>query len=230
MKDLKNYKLSFIFNIIIVIFTVIAIIMMFTGFNLLTYGIKSNIILESSKLGMFKFFTVDSNLLMGIAALIFAINEYGVIKGRRKSISKNVFTLKYIATCAVSLTFFVVFTYLGPINVNGPITGIILMLQNSNLFFHLLIPVLSIITFVSFERSDYLKYRYTFLGVIPMLFYSIFYMSNVFLHIENGLVSPRYDFYYFVQNGIWTTIFVAPFILLINYGLCALLWRANKRG
>lgn len=73
----RKLKISLVLNIIIVLFTVIAIIMMFTGFGF-TNGEEP--VLETTKLGMFKFFTVDSNLLMGIVSLIFVIYEINILK------------------------------------------------------------------------------------------------------------------------------------------------------
>lgn len=222
----KEIKVSLVLNIIIAVFTLIASIMMFTGLRFSSMDLA----LETTKLGMFKFFTVDSNLLAGIASLVFIIYEIKLLGGSIKEIPKGVYILKYMATVAVSLTFFVVFTYLGPINQNGPLYGIWIMIQNSNLFFHLLIPILCIITFVLFERTDKIKFKEVFLGLVPMLLYSIFYMTNVFVHMEKGIVSPKYDFYWFVQNGVWTSVIVVPLIIFITFGLSALLWKFNKRG
>ena len=65
--DMKKVKISFIINIIIVICTIIASIMMFTGFRFMS---GDEIVLEASRLGMFKFFTVDSNLFIASKNLI----------------------------------------------------------------------------------------------------------------------------------------------------------------
>ena len=68
----KNIKISLIINIIVVLLTIIASIIMFTGFKFM-YGYEP--LLETTKIGMLKFFTVQSNLLMGIVSLLFAIKE-----------------------------------------------------------------------------------------------------------------------------------------------------------
>ena len=67
---LKNIKISFIINLMITFFTVVASIIMFTGFKFMN---EYETVLESTKIGMLKFFTVESNLFMGIVALFFAI-------------------------------------------------------------------------------------------------------------------------------------------------------------
>ena len=135
------------------------------------------------------------------------------------------YILKLMATTAVGLTFFVVFAYLGPITKGG----IMSMLRNSNFFLHLVIPVLSIITFIFFEKTDKIKLRHVFLGLVPTLVYAIFYLTNILIHMENHKVSPTYDWYWFVQNGVWTALIVAPIIILITYMISFILWKLNHK-
>ena len=210
-------KKSLILNIIIVLLTIFASILMFTGIKI-THGAEP--ILETTKLGIFKFFTVDSNIFMGLTSLLFIIKEI-----KSEEITKTMFRLKLMSTTAVSLTFIVVFTYLGPISKDG----IISLLQNSNLFFHLVIPVLSIITLILFERTNKLKFKDTLYGIIPTIIYATFYLINIIIHIENGKVSPVYDWYWFVQNGLKTAIIVAPMIILISYIISLILWKLNRK-
>lgn len=218
----NSIKISLIINFLIVIFTLFASVVMFTGFKFM-HG--QEIVLESTKIGMFRFFTVDSNIFMGIVALIFAIKEIQFLKGKIDYIPVKFFVLKLMGTVAVGLTFFVVFAYLEFI-VDG---GIAPLLMNSNLFLHLIIPVVSMLNFVLFERTDKLKFKYTFLGLIPTVVYAIYYLINVLIHMEDGKVSPKYDWYWFVQNGVWTAFIVVPLILLITYIISLLLWKVNKK-
>lgn len=217
----KKIKVSLAINIMIVIFTVIACIIMFTGFKFM----EGEYVLESTKIGMFRFFTVDSNIFMGIVALIFAIKEIKFLKGKIDEISTRTYSLKLMATVSVGLTFFTVFGYLGPIAEGG----IFSLLKNSNLFLHLIIPVLSMVNFSLFEKTNKLKFKYSFLGVIPTMVYSIFYLINVLAHIENGKVSPIYDWYWFVQGGIWQVYIVFPFMLIFTYIISLALWRINRK-
>ncbi|MBQ3297811.1 MAG: hypothetical protein IJG97_03295 [Bacilli bacterium] len=218
---MKKIKISLLLNIIIVIFTIFATVCMFTGFRFM-HG--PEVVLESSKLEMFKFFTVDSNIFMGIIALITAYYEFKIIKKDIKTMPKKIYLLKLMSTTAVGLTFIVVFTYLGPITEYG----IKSMVMNSNLFFHLVTPVLSMITFMFFEKTDKLSSKDTFYGIIPMLLYAIYYVINIIIHVENGKVSSIYDWYWFVQNGAWTIIVVLPIIILITYLISFILWKVNK--
>lgn len=219
---MKKIKIAFIINIVIIICTLLATIIMFTGFRFMS---GNELVLESTKLGMFKFFTVDSNIFMGIVSLIFSIDEYKLLCGKIKEISLKKYILKLMATVSVGLTFFTVLFYLGPISEGGLYS----MLLNSNLFFHLIIPMLSIINFIFFENSNNLKFKHSFYGIIPMICYSIFYMVNVFSHIENGKVSVEYDWYWFVQNGVWSCVIVIPIIFIFTFLISFVLNKLNNK-
>ena len=217
----KRIKISIILNILIVVMVFIASIIMFTGFKFMN---GNDIVLESTKLGMFKFFTVDSNILMGIVALLFLISEVKLIKGVIKDIPKYLYILKYVGTVSVMITFSTVFLYLGHI-VDG---GLYSMIMNSNLFFHLLIPITSLITFCLFERSNKLEFRDSFYGLIPMGVYGVYYLSNVLIHMDGGVVSFKYDWYWFAQNGTIGIISVLLIMFIGTYILSLLVWRFNK--
>lgn len=213
-------KISIILNLIIVIMVIFASTTMFLGFKYMHFFPDY---LESSKIGMFRFFTVLSNLYMGIVSLIFLIKGYSAYK-ENTEISLFYYILKLTSTVAVGLTFFIVFAYLGPISKYG----ILSMLMNSNLFFHLLVPVLSIVTFTVFEKNNKLKFKYTLYALIPTILYEIYYLTHALSHMENGMVSPIYDFYYFLQNGVWTSIIVGPMIILLTYIIAIIIWKLNK--
>lgn len=210
-------KCALTINIIIVLFTILASFLMFTGIKI-THGAEP--LLETTKIGMFKFFTVDSNLFMGIIALLFTIKQI-----KNEEISKNLYKLKLMSTTAVTLTFIVVFTYLGPISKDG----IKSMLQNSNLFFHLLIPVLSIINFTIFENTKKLTIKDTLYGLMPTAIYGSIYTINLIIHIENKTISPIYDWYWFAQNGITISIMTALILFIITYITSLILWKLNRR-
>ena len=215
-------KISLVLNFLIVIFTLFATIAMFTGFKFM-HGY--DVVLQSTKLGMLRFFTVQSNIFMAIIALVFAVLEIRFLKGKINEIPTKAYVLKLMSTTAVGLTFLVVFAYLGPITEYG----IIAMIMNSNLFFHLITPLLSIFTLVVFERTSMIKFKYTFWGILPTFLYAIYYLINIFIHMQDGKVSPVYDWYWFVQNGVWTAIIVVPLMLLITYIITLILWKINKK-
>lgn len=216
---MKKIKVSLILNIIIVLLVIFATIFMFTGFKFMPGGS----LLEVSKVEMFKFYTVDSNILMGIVSLIFIIYEKKLLKNKIKEIPKKVYILKLIATSGISLTFITTSFFL------APSYGFYAMFNNSNLFFHLVVPVLSIITYIFFEKHEN-KYKYAFFGIIPMFLYSIFYIANVLIHLNNGGLTFKYDFYGFLQGNLNNIYIVIPVIYLISYVISVLLVFGNKRG
>lgn len=218
---MKKIKIALFLNILIVILTIISSVIMFTGFK---FMYDYELVLESNKISMFKFFTVDSNMLMGLVSLIFIVKEVELLKNK-KQIEKKYYLLKLMSTTAVGLTFLVVFAYLGPLTKYG----IKAMITNSNLFFHLIIPVISILNFILFEKTDKLNLKDVKYGIIPTFIYSIFYITNIVIHMENGKVSTVYDWYWFVQNGVWTTIIVVPVIFGITYLISLIIWKLNRK-
>ncbi len=219
----QKLKISLILNIIIVIMTIFAFVTMFTDFKFMP-GTETTI--ASSKVGRLRFFTIDSNLLMGIAALVFLIEEIKLLKGKIKEINRKYYVFNLMSTSAVTLTFMVVLVYLGQIAPNGLYS----MYVDKNLFFHGLIPFVAMINFIFFTNTDKLKFKDTYYGLIPMILYAIYYITNVLLHLENGKVSPDYDWYYFVQGNILKVFFVVPLIFVLTYFISYSLWYLNKRN
>lgn len=215
---MKKHKISLIINIVIVFLVIIASIFMFTGFKFMS----DETLLEASNIEMFKFYTVDSNFLMGIVSLIFIIYESKLIRKKITKIPQSIYILKLIGTSAITLTFVTTAFFL------APQYGLYAMYNNNNLFFHLIIPLLSIITYVFFEKYDN-KYRYAFLGITPMFIYSVYYTSMVLIHLNDGGLTFKYDFYGFLQGDINNIYFVIPTIYLFSYLFSILLIFLNKK-
>lgn len=76
---MKSYKISYILNMIIFILVIFSLTAMITGLEFLGKGM----ILSANKIEVFKFFTLDSNILAGIASILFALSDYKVIKGKK---------------------------------------------------------------------------------------------------------------------------------------------------
>ena len=70
-------NLSIIFNVIIIIFVIVGSYLMFSGIKFM--GPEDGY--SATKLAMLRFYTVDSNILMGIASLLFIIN---IVKEKRR--------------------------------------------------------------------------------------------------------------------------------------------------
>ena len=217
----KKIKAACLTNAFLVDMVIFAAICMFTGFRFM----PGDLILETTKVEMFKFFTVDSNIFLGIAAFILMIYELRLFAQKIESIPKWVYLLKLSATGCVTLTFVVTACYLAPYSSFGYFE----FFKNSNLFFHFLIPVISIISFIFLDNTNKIKFKDNFICVIPVVLYAIFYITNVFTHLENGKTSFKYDFYGFVKGGFFSIAIVAILILVITFIFDLVLCGLNKK-
>ncbi len=203
----KTLKISLILNLVNFSLVVLGVVVMLTGFQFM----GEELILSARKIEAFRFFTVDSNILAGVASLIFAVYEIGCVKGKFTKIPRAVIVLKYVATVGVALTMFTVIFFLAPFVAKSyP-----MMFKNSNLFFHLIVPLVSLVSFLFFEPMPHFSRRTVLWGPLPMFVYSVFYTINALLHIEDGTVSMKYDWYGFLSGGVK---FAVPAFLLMLFG------------
>lgn len=221
-KENKKMKISFIINLLLSIMTVNTIFMSISGYKFM-YGYEPYP--ELIGVPIFSYYTVQSNVFMGIVSFIFANREYQIFRGRKKEIPLVHYIFKMVATVAVSLTFFVVFAIFGFMSKGGHAP----LLRNSYLFFHLIIPVMSILNYVIFEKTNIIKFKYIFYGLLPTFLYEIYYTINILVNMKNGTVSLRNDWYSFAQNGLLKTILVAPMMLSITFCLSLVIWKLNKK-
>ena len=152
-----------------------------------------------------KFFTTHSNLLNGADC---AAMRNVLMLGKKPS--QGAQTWKLAGTAAVGLTFLTVMVFLGPVFGYGG------MFLGTNFWYHLALPVISILSFVTLERDARLPFRTTFLAVVPMLLYSVGYLGNVLIQ-GPGEWPDKHDFYGFLLWG-W------PIGIAIACGLAVLIW------
>ncbi len=189
--------------------------LMITGFFIMFFTTKNNV-LASKGFSSLKYFTVQSNIFMGLMALISAI----FILMKRESVL--VIVLKYIATVAVTLTFMTVMVYLGPAYGYG------MMFNGANLIFHLLLPVLSILHFLFLEpKLKEFKFRNTLYALIPLLIYGTFYLINVGYHGGEGNLD--YDWYLFAAKGMGLGIVVMFLMIGLTYLFSLALYFGYKK-
>lgn len=217
-----NIKISLSFNILIVIMIVVALAIALSGLKFMKgYETRG----ELTGIQTFGYYTVQSNVFMAMVSLAFAIKEIQLLKGKIKKIPFKYYILKMIAVTAISLTFLVVVIIFSILSKNG----LLPLIRNSNLFFHCIIPVTSIINFIIFEKTDTIKFKHTFYGLIPTILYEMYYTSNVLSNMKDGKVSPSHDWYYFTQNGLLIAISI-PFMMLgITYIIALIIWKLNKK-
>lgn len=157
-----------------------------------------------------KFFTVESNILAGIAALI---NTICILKNKK---SKAVAVFKYIAAAAVGLTFLTIAAFL------GPIYGHSHMYHGSNLFFHLIIPLIAMAEFVFLndKKMGFMENLYT---MIPPILYGTGYLINILINGAEGN-----DFYAFTAWGLPIGIGIFVCIVATTFLLGLILRKLNR--
>ena len=217
----QHLKVSLILNSVIVILFLFGMITSLAGWQWM--GIDGNLTPETHN--FLWFFTVDSNILLAVASLILVVLETLIFLGKTKVIPHWVYVFKYVATCATTLTLLTVIFYLSPL-LGGNFWKLFL---NNNLFFHLISPVLGLVSLILFEKESKFSWKVSLLSLIPMGLYSIFYITNVYTHLNHGEVDPKYDFYYFAANGVGITIVIIIMMFLVTFGSAFLIYFLREK-
>lgn len=165
---------SLVINIIIIVITTILVVRFFreNGKWSPARGKKA-----------FRYFTTQSNVLCAVSALamcLFPDKEWA-------------YYLKVMGTAAVTVTMLTVLIFL------GRLYGYKALLTGSDLFMHLITPLLAIISLCVFERRG-ISFFASNIGVIPVALYAPLYLYNVVYAPEEKRWE---DFYGFNRNGKW---------------------------
>ena len=216
---MKRFRIAYILNLCLALLEVLAPIWMSSG---LVGGV-----LTTSGAEMFKFFTIDSNVLMGVIALFTALQLRQVIRGQREDLSTACYVWNLAGTVGVTLTMLVTVFFLEP--TMAPQFGLFSLFAGSNFLLHLFNPLLAIVTFTVFEKTRKIPFRHTLTGIVPMVLYAVFYLANCMRHAVNGMVDIAYDWYGFLAGGVKTVWIVIPVIFLFTWLISIALWRLNRR-
>lgn len=197
--------LALIINIAIVLLTVNAFLMFRHNQEEMHPG--------KTKFHFFIYFTSDSNILNGICSLILILFLLMMLCGNGSLIPFWVYALHFIGTCAVMVTCATVILFL------GPIAGYKKMYTGSDLYLHLICPVLSLVSIVILSTGyiGEIPFYMTFLGIIPTVIYGILYIILVLL------VGPEKggweDFYTFNRGGKW---YISASLMIVGSYLISL--------
>ena len=211
MKNNKLFIASFITNIITFLLVLTGVILM------LTIGSSA---LGETNITVFKFFTFQSNLFMGIVAFIYAIFQLLILLNKRDKLPHVLLVFNYVGTTSVSLTFLVVVFFL------GPIYGYNMMYLGANLFFHGLAPVAAMVGYMFIHKECQIKFSDTFCAIIPPFLYGTVYLINVVAN--NGYGNVNYDFYMFGANGPFFGILTFMLVMGVAYGFGVVLYTINR--
>lgn len=214
MVDKKNTLLSLIFNGLIALITLIAAILSLSNAWKETAG------LESSGIENLKYYTWDSNLFAGIISLIYVIYDILILKDKRNDIPKIIQFLKFFGLIALGVTFISIAFFFLPImhfsNNYFP------LFTNSNLFFHLITPILATITYILFDYEKKYSFKYLIIGCSSTIVYGLSYLINVLVHLNEDLtVDPIHDWYGYASYGVayYPVSFIVTFLTALVFGL-----------
>ena len=217
-----NTKKSIIFSTVInyAVFVIVAVCFVIGLFN--------DSMTETGRIlsgwTIIRFFTVQSNVFIGITCLIYAIFETRVLTGSLTEVPRSIAVLKHVFSVSVAVTFLTVALYLSPINK----AGYFALFEGANFFFHFLVPVLACVTLIIFDGRR-MPFSYTLFGLIPFLSYGIFYVINAFTHLQGGVISPEYDWYYLLQGGTVACVISIFVMTAMTYLTSVLLWLPNRK-
>lgn len=169
---------------------------------------------------VFKYFTFQSNIFMGVVALIYAYYQLLILLNKRDKLPHVLLVFNHVGVTAVGLTFLIVIFFLAP----G--YGFDKMYNNANLFFHALVPLFAMTNYMFIEKECAIKFKETLFSIIPSLLYGIVYF--IVVASLNAYGDINIDFYMFGANGpfIGALNFIA--VMSIAYGFGLVLFFVNK--
>lgn len=208
MMSIRKKNLNLFFNFLLVVLVAISIYLMLT---------TSDGFVKGSKLHALKYFTVQSNIFIGISAFISLI--YLLFKNRYPT---WVVVLKLVSTTCLTLTFLTVMGYL------APLMGIFAVFLGANLYMHLFIPVVSIISFIFIEPKIELKFKWNFFSIIPSGTYGTIYIICLIAFNDFGNVDG-WDWYAFGTYGLGVGFIMLIGLNLVAFGSSCLLYILHKK-
>lgn len=207
-----NSWLNLICSSIIVIFVFISLVI-----NLLAQPTE---LVEEVGTKTFRMFTVLSNMLVGVSfamTIPFAVDG---IRQRNYHLPRWIVTLTYASVTCISLTFLVALTIL-----SASVGFDIIMLDGSNLLLHTLTPIVAIVAFLFINVYHTIKFKFTFLAMLPMFIYAMIYLVfAIIIGEENG---GWRDHYRFESLMPWYYVFII--MLALTFGIATLLRVVHNR-
>ena len=206
----KLFIASFILNILVFLLVVTGIILMFT--------IGSGALADTS-LSVFKYFTFQSNLFMGVVAFVYAYYQLLIIRKKSDKLPHVLLVFNHVGVTAVSLTFIIVILFLAP----G--YGFNLMYNGANLFFHGIVPVVAMVNYMFIEKECAIKFKDTLFSMIPPIIYGLVYF--IVVASMNGYGNINIDFYLFGKDGPFIGALYYLAIVAIAYAFGLLVYFIN---
>ena len=191
--------LSFVSHLVILVSTVLCVAGLLGAFRLEGDAVHMEI---------FRYYTTLSNVLGGLVAVPMAVLSLGRMRGKKPETPRPLGVVRFISASALTLTMMTVVCFL------GPMFGFGSMFRGANFWFHLINPLLSILSFILFEEGESHPRRSPFPGIVQTVLYGAVYVPMV-------LTGGWPDFYGFNIGGRW--YLSLPLMLAANLLLARLL-------
>ena len=226
--------LSFIINILMIIFFVSSIIN-----EIIDIHNNPNSVYQTVW-GLFRYFTIDGNLISFIFNCIILFKESQVIKIqtekeiREKTVSHFLYLISLISACNEIVIFTVVVIIFLPMSDRDRIIGLIGSYKASTV--HIVIPLLLVFRFLFLDsRKRDLKLIEKFIGGVPMCVYGIIMFilcsAKVFKSFEKSEGDGKipYPFLDVYHQTWYFCFFIALFIFIFGFGMSILFDFLNKK-
>lgn len=177
------------------------------------------IICDHNKL-LIKYYTQSSNLLTLITSFLFVISYFVNLSNEHNKIPNWVKKLRYVSTCSLALTLFMVLLYSLSLS-NGTFTNA--MLHNSSLYHHTLCPIISIISFILFEEYN----KQGIKDIVTALSFTFIYGFIILIVNILKILKGPYTFLLIYNQPIYSTILYVVSILLCAIIIAKLLIASN---
>lgn len=168
-------------------------------------------------------FQVLASCFVGLFSFIAIFIYINVIR-KNKPVVPNAFQVfKLMANVCLGIVLIASFVYVLP-----TIGNLEKVFGGANFIFRIVVPILSIASYGLFEIHNKMKWRYTFLGIVPALLYIGFYFAWFFImKKDSSAIVDWYDFG--LKEGNYTKVVISTLIVVgVSYGLSFVIWLLNK--
>ena len=231
----KRLLISFISNLIMLILFISSLIIEIINIINDPDSIYGNV------WGLFRYFTIDGNLLTCIFNIIIWIKQFKALKTpiddetfKDKAVSHFLYIISLISACNEIIIFIVVVLVFLPMSNSKMIKGLIGTYSASSV--HILIPLILVFRFLFLDiRERNLKLYEKFVGGLPMLVYGLIMIilcgSKTFTSFDKKEGDGRipYPFFDFYHQSWYFCFFIILFILVFGFGIGFLFDFLNKK-
>ncbi len=204
-------KLTVISDIIIVVLVFFALILMMTA--------PSEDSLSAKGWTAFKYYTVQSNVFCALSSLVSL--AYTLIK-RNEAVPDALYVFNLTGTTVVTVTFLVVIGFLGPVYGYG------FMYLRANLFFHLIVPLISMAKMLFIKPKRKYPLSVTLWGILPTFLYGAVY-AIINAVSWTGKSNPETDIYGFLFWGWGIGAVFLVSICLLSWFVSVFFWGISRK-